>query len=267
MGFRLLNNKWRIKYIPLVLAVGLCPEELHGYFHQQLRWCNGSMMLLFSREFWSSRLTFMQRLCFHAGFLYYITHAIEILLSFQLFILIFAYPDYLSFANSLPFIPYILFIFVISPGFRMTQQRLGSYITRYSHNYSYSYSLVMSLLGKAGVWHPTHSKKSRISDTYRQMMVVATAYILVYIFLVSLGIWKYDFSLFRFDNASVTFWVIYTVVMYGLHLWHSYDILLHLRQSEENRRLANASRAQMQIRLSLVLITAFIGVFFVPYFF
>ena len=267
MGFRLLNHKWRIKYIPLVLAVGLCPEELHGYFHQQLRWCNGSMMLLFSREFWNSNLTFMQRLCFHAGFLYYITHAIEILLSFQLFILIFIYPDYLNFSNSLPFIPYILFIFVISPGFRVTRQRLGSYITRYSHNYSYAYSLIMSLLGKAGVWHPTHSRKSRISNTYKQMIMVATTYIIVYIFLVGLGVWKYDFSFFRFNNASVTFWVTYTVIMYSIHLWHSYDILLHIRESEKTIQRKSSSRGQIQLKLSVILTTVFIGTFFVPYFF
>lgn len=266
MGFRILNRKWKIKYIPLILAVGLCPEELHSYFHQQMRWCNGSMMLLFSREFWKSKLTFMQKLCFHAGFLYYITHAIEIFLSFQLFILIFLYPGYLNFDNSLPFIPYILFIFIIAPGFRVSEQRLGSYITRYSHNYSYTYSIFTTLLGKVGAWHPTHSRKSRVSDMYKHMISVATLYIIVYVLLLSIGVWHYDFSPFRFDNASVTFWLVYTIVMYSLHLWHAYDTLFEI-ETRETKRKERVGGIDKHTGVFLAVMFGLVIIFLLPAFF
>ncbi len=266
MGFRLLNRKWKIKYIPLILAIGLCPEELHSYFHQQMPWCNGSMMLLMSREFWTSKITFMQKLCFHAGFLYYITHAIEIFLSFQLFLLIFLYPGYLNFSNSLPFIPYILFIFIIAPGFRVSRQRLGSYITRYSHNYSYAYSLFTSLLGKVWAWNPTHGRRSRVSDMYKHMVGVATLYITIYVLLLGIGVWHYDFSPFRFDNASVTFWLIYTIVMYTLHLWHSYDTLFEI-QTREVKRKERIGGIDKHTGVFLAVMFGLVIVFLLPAFF
>ena len=38
-GFDLFRNEWRLQYVPVVLAVGVCPSTLAAFFSQQYRWC------------------------------------------------------------------------------------------------------------------------------------------------------------------------------------------------------------------------------------
>ncbi len=53
-GFALRSKGWDILYIPIILALGICPNDTHAYFHQQHRWGLGSMTLGLSKEFWTS---------------------------------------------------------------------------------------------------------------------------------------------------------------------------------------------------------------------
>ena len=49
-GVNLLKAGYRTQYVPVLLAKGLCPDDLAGFMNQQYRWCTGSMSLLRSRE-------------------------------------------------------------------------------------------------------------------------------------------------------------------------------------------------------------------------
>lgn len=75
-GVNLLRAGYRLRYVPAVLAKGLCPDTFSGFVSQQYRWCAGSMSLLASRAFHRMPLSRMQRLCFWSGFLYYIVTAL-----------------------------------------------------------------------------------------------------------------------------------------------------------------------------------------------
>ena len=77
-GVNLMRVGFRVRYVPIVVSKGLCPDTLDQFANQQYRWCTGSMSLLFSRTFHKSPLTRMQRLCFWSGFLYYIDTAINV---------------------------------------------------------------------------------------------------------------------------------------------------------------------------------------------
>jgi cellulose synthase (UDP-forming) len=68
-----------VRYVPVILAKGLCPDELNTFINQQYRWCAGSMSLLFSREFHTTPMPILQRLCFWSGFLYYISTALTVI--------------------------------------------------------------------------------------------------------------------------------------------------------------------------------------------
>jgi cellulose synthase (UDP-forming) len=50
-GFDLYRNGWRLRYVPVNLATGLCPSTLPAFLAQQYRWCMGSMSLLTSDKF------------------------------------------------------------------------------------------------------------------------------------------------------------------------------------------------------------------------
>jgi cellulose synthase (UDP-forming) len=77
-GVNLMKVGYRIRYVPIVVTKGICPDNLDHFTTQQYRWCTGSMSLLFSRSFHQADLTFMQRLSYWSGFLYYISTAFAI---------------------------------------------------------------------------------------------------------------------------------------------------------------------------------------------
>jgi cellulose synthase/poly-beta-1,6-N-acetylglucosamine synthase-like glycosyltransferase len=78
-GVNMLKVGYRTRYVPVVLAKGLCPDNLNQFVTQQYRWCTGSMSLLFSTGFHRAPMPVLQRMCFWSGFLYYISTAVNVL--------------------------------------------------------------------------------------------------------------------------------------------------------------------------------------------
>ncbi len=76
-GFDLRLKGWTIQYIPVILAKGLCPDDMKSFFKQQYRWCMGSMSLLGSKKFWKPKISIQGRSSYFSGFLYYIHTAIS----------------------------------------------------------------------------------------------------------------------------------------------------------------------------------------------
>ncbi len=75
-GVRVMGAGYAVRYVPIVLAKGLCPIGLTSFINQQYRWCAGSMSLMVDKDFHRMELTGKQRLCFWSGFGYYITTAV-----------------------------------------------------------------------------------------------------------------------------------------------------------------------------------------------
>ncbi len=81
-GVKLLRAGFLVRYVPVLVAKGLCPDQLGGFVNQQYRWCTGSMSLLRDETFHANRtICRRQRLCFWSGFLYYITTAVNVLVT------------------------------------------------------------------------------------------------------------------------------------------------------------------------------------------
>jgi cellulose synthase (UDP-forming) len=77
-GVKLTRAGYVVRYVPVVVTKGLCPDTLDQFMTQQYRWCTGSMSLLFSRDFHRTDLTLWQRLSYWSGFFYYITTALNV---------------------------------------------------------------------------------------------------------------------------------------------------------------------------------------------
>lgn len=81
-GFLVMTHNWQVKYFPINLAAGECPNNLQSYFTQQYRWCMGSITLMTNPEFWKAKaIGFIQRCCFLTGMLYYIATATSIIMT------------------------------------------------------------------------------------------------------------------------------------------------------------------------------------------
>jgi hypothetical protein len=66
-GFGAVDRGWKVKYVPLCMACGACPDSPRAFFTQQMRWCTGSTTLLLNPAFWTSTLTLMQKICYCCG--------------------------------------------------------------------------------------------------------------------------------------------------------------------------------------------------------
>ena len=66
-GFYAVNRGWKLKYVPLCLACGICPDTPRAFFSQQMRWCMGSTTLLTNPDFWASDLSIIQKICYLSG--------------------------------------------------------------------------------------------------------------------------------------------------------------------------------------------------------
>ncbi len=78
-GINLAEAGFTLRYVATVVTKGVCPDTFASFVTQQYRWCAGSMSLMFSRHFHAIPMTFWQRMCYWAGFMYYVTTALDVL--------------------------------------------------------------------------------------------------------------------------------------------------------------------------------------------
>ena len=70
-GLDVRRAGWTVRYVPVVLTAGICPDNLDAFVRQQYRWCTGNAGVVFSRRLWSVPMTLPARLTYVSGFFYY----------------------------------------------------------------------------------------------------------------------------------------------------------------------------------------------------
>jgi cellulose synthase (UDP-forming) len=63
---------WKLMYVPIILATGMCPTGLNAFFRQQYRWCTGSTSTVLTSRLWTVPMTLPARLTYVSGFCYYL---------------------------------------------------------------------------------------------------------------------------------------------------------------------------------------------------
>ncbi len=172
-GFTCVKNGWSIKYLPLNLSKGRCPDNLRAFFNQQYRWCSGSMSLCFGTEFWKSPLTVMQKISYFSGMAYYMASALGIfLLQVPAVTMVNLYPQQVHWFNIIFYGPSFLFGTVMVwawssyDGYNLDFLRL-----RHVSYYAHLYALRDRLLKRTVGWIATGQKtvqRSRFDD-YRNL--------------------------------------------------------------------------------------------------
>jgi cellulose synthase (UDP-forming) len=70
-GLDVRRNGWTLKYIPIVLATGTCPDNVDAFARQQYRWCMGSTSTILTKRLWTVPMSMRARLSYVSGFFYY----------------------------------------------------------------------------------------------------------------------------------------------------------------------------------------------------
>lgn len=152
-GFMVTDAGWRVKYVPVCLARGICPSSLDGFFVQQYRWATGSLSLFLNQEFWRSRLTAMQKLCYLSGMLYYLCTGLGTVLTVApSLVLVWWYPELVLAFNVAFSLPSFLYGTVALP--LWTRQPWGWYAQRARLVAAYAnlFALIDKLRGSLVPW-------------------------------------------------------------------------------------------------------------------
>lgn len=156
-GFSVMTHGWKVKYFPINLAAGLCPDTIKSYFTQQYRWCMGSLSLMTTKEFWTApKVNWIQRACFLTGMLYYITTAISVILTAApSLIVLYFYPE-LAHRYSVIFSIPSLLVGTIAVGL-WSKHRFGLYALEARHlaYWAHLFAIVDKMRGNLMPWIPT----------------------------------------------------------------------------------------------------------------
>jgi len=141
-GFDMRRAGWGLRYIPVSLAAGLCPSDPSSFLSQQYRWCMGSMSLLTSRKFWSTRLRFRTRCCYLSGFCYYVHTALFIFVVPAIpLVMLTALPDRVRLANYLFIMPSFLYNFVVFPAWHRCRYGPEALMAKLMYGWAHLFAL------------------------------------------------------------------------------------------------------------------------------
>ncbi len=105
-GLDLRYHGFRLIYLPMALATGICPSALSTFMRQQYRWCCGATSLVWTRHLWRVQMSWRGRLPYIAGWLWNFTTALRTLILplIPIALLVFL-PDEIRLRNAILLVP------------------------------------------------------------------------------------------------------------------------------------------------------------------
>lgn len=231
-GFALTSAGYRVLFVPVLLAIGLCPDNAYSFFHQQHRWCMGSMRLMMSKKFWFAPISWKIKFCYVTGFMFYMHHPLTILFSFHLFWTLFLYNEFIPLGNTLVFYPHIAFAITYLWLFPIAKMRFGYFNILIARTYAYAHAVKTALLGKSVGWISTNAKHTAISPAFRQTAWAVSVYAGLYFLLTILALRTGDLHLFDHRYFTVQFWIFWNLGLSLLLLWQLHKTIFYMRREE-----------------------------------
>jgi cellulose synthase (UDP-forming) len=206
-GFAITKEGFKVLYIPVILAMGLTPDNYFAFFHQQHRWSMGSMRLMLSKQFWKAKISWKIKFCYITGFMFYLHHPLILIFPLQLFWTLYFYNEFIPQGSSLLFYPHLLFAIVYLWFFPIAKLRLGYFVILLARTYAYSHAVKSALLRKTVGWVSTNAKHNSISQAFRETINFINVYIFIYLMLILLGVRSGDIRFIDYRYLSVQFWI------------------------------------------------------------
>jgi len=161
-GFDLNRIGWTLRYLPVALSTGNCPDNVPAFLNQQYRWCSGTVGLLFGKMFWGAKLPLYTRMCYISGFIYYIYTALFTFVVPALTIAILALvPNVLQFKNMIFMVPVVLYAAVIIPAWHHAPYRLEAWAVKLISGWAHFFAYWDALRGKRLGWNTSGGDKKK----------------------------------------------------------------------------------------------------------
>jgi cellulose synthase/poly-beta-1,6-N-acetylglucosamine synthase-like glycosyltransferase len=183
------DERFKIKYLPVQLTKGGCPDDHQSFYKQQHRWATGSMQLLASdKTVFSNKLSNMQRLIYGSNSLYYFFTIVLLFSPLYLLTLVLStVPS--SWAFTLYFIPALTVRYAIEPFLlRRPLAPLATTIVVISNAYTFLQAVILLLIKKPLGWEATGSKAGKKRSMHFFMFEIGATTAFIFIYLLTLFI-------------------------------------------------------------------------------
>jgi len=172
-GVNLLKVGFYVQYVPVILAKGLCPDDLGAFISQQYRWCTGSMSLLSDPAFHRAPLSRRQRMCFWSGFLYYISTGLNgFTAPLPAIAMVFFFQNQIFPRNMVPLLGVVVLWFMILPLTFRGRWRPEVLRIQTVYGFAHALSIVHMLKHSTVEWVPTGAaNKVPFADTVKRVFI------------------------------------------------------------------------------------------------
>ena len=179
-GVKLMKAGYQLRYVPILVSKGLCPDALLGFLNQQYRWCTGSMSLLVDRSFHRNPLfSVRQRLCFWSGFLYYLTTALNVFVAaWPGLIMLWVFPSDIYPRNTVWLLGAILLWYFVLPTVMRGHWRMDVLRVQQLYSFAHAVAIAHVVTGRTKEWVATGSANTRttpLAVTVTRVMRISVA--------------------------------------------------------------------------------------------
>ncbi len=229
---------YQLRYVPILVSKGLCPDALLGFLNQQYRWCTGSMSLLFDTSFHQNRIfSVRQRLCFWSGFLYYLTTALNVFVAaWPGLIMVWIFPGSIYPRNTVWLLGAILLWYFVLPTVMRGYWRMDVLRVQQLYSFAHAVAIFHVLTGRTKEWVATGSANNRSTP----LAVTVTRLMRISVASTQLLLWG------GLVTATLTYGIGHTWAMVGFGLIAAYvqiPMLFLPTGARAARREAAASKA------------------------
>jgi cellulose synthase (UDP-forming) len=172
-GLDIHKDGYRLVYIPVNLATGMCPDNVHAFVHQQCRWATGNMFTVILSRLWTVPMTVRARLSHISGFFYYLSSAIAVFTLPAAPVILLAFsPKSIKISNLLLFGPSLFTGMVMYPLWHRSDYRLREILPlTLIRGWAHVLAIWDYVLGRTLSWQPSGASVSRVSRLWWSLIL------------------------------------------------------------------------------------------------
>jgi cellulose synthase (UDP-forming) len=212
-GVNMIRAGYQVRYLPVVLAKGLCPDTFSGYVNMMYRWCTGSLSLLADPKFHATPMRKAQRACYWSGFLFYVMTALTVALGgLPAMVVVWFYPTHVHPLNSLSLVPSMCGALFVIPALLGTNRVMDLLKLRIVYAYCFLQAVTDFVRRRSAGWVPSGvATSSPTADKVRRKIVWWGGAVQVMTWLgISRGI---------LDHGIGRYWLIASVNALSFWVW------------------------------------------------
>jgi cellulose synthase (UDP-forming) len=162
-GLDVRRAGWSVVYVPVILSVGICPDNLDAFVRQQYRWCTGNAGVVFSRRLWSVPMSVPARLTYVSGFFYYAYTALLTFFGPAIPVVMLAFlPAEIRLRNFVVLLPAMLTGFVLYPLWHRARYGASVWPLGIARGWAHVLAIWDGARGKTMGWHPSRTPGSSL---------------------------------------------------------------------------------------------------------